>query len=498
MTPDAPTPTPAEGWVAAVDLGATSGRVLVGRVHDGSLEIDVVHRFPNQPVRTPDGLRWNVLELYRQVLTGLREAVRRRPGLVSIGICSWAVDYGLVRVRDDAPPLLVGSPFHYRDDRTARGVEAVHAVVEPDVLYQSAGLQFLPFNTLYQLAVDAADGQLDDRTRALLLPDLFGHWLTGALVAERTNASTTGLLDVRTGGWNTTLLDKLGLPGGLLPDLVEPGTRIGAVTGAAADELGLDPGRHPGGPALVAVGSHDTASAVVAVPMADPTTAAYISSGTWSLVGLELDAPVLTEDARAAGFTNEGGVDDRIRFLHNVMGLWLLNESVRRWERDGVEVDLPALLADAADVDPAEVPVFDAEDDSLLRAGDDMPERIAALCGSGGAGLTGDTDRARVLLVRSICASLAAAYAATLESAERLSGRRVEVIHVVGGGSQNPLLCQLTADRTGRRVLAGPVEATAIGNVLVQSRAAGTVSGGLAELRTLVADAHPPTGYEPR
>ena len=472
---------PGQGWVAAVDLGATSGRVVLARVGPDELHVETVHRFDNEPVRTPDGLHWNLLELYRQVLVGLRVALERAPRLLSVGIDSWAVDYGLVEGQ-----RLAGVPFHYRDERTAAGVARVHAQVDHAELYARNGLQFQPFNTVYQLAVDAAAGQLGRGRTVLLLPDLLAFWLTGQQGAERTNASTTGLLDPRNGAWDTELMARLGLAPSLFPPLVAPGTAIGPVLPAVAAEIGAE---HP--LKVVAVGSHDTASAVVAVPMAG-RNAAYISSGTWSLVGVELDQPVLTPASRAANFTSEGGVDGRVRYLLNVMGLWLLTESIRGWQRSGHQVDLDGLLAGAAAVTEP-VPVFDANDPRLLPTGD-MPARITALCAAPG----GAAPTEPVVLVRSILESLAAAYATAVSTAEQLSGVRIEVVHVVGGGSRNALLCQLTADRTGRPVLAGPVEATAIGNVLIQARAAGLVSGTLEQLRSLVARTYPPVAYAPR
>jgi rhamnulokinase len=473
--------TAASGHVAAVDLGATSGRVMLGRVGPDELSVEVVHRFPNDPVRTSDGLHWNILELYRNVLVGLRKAMQARPDLVSIGIDSWAVDYGLI-----SGNRLINNPFHYRDERTARGVGLVHGVVDQEALYAANGLQFQPFNTLYQLAVDQVDGVIDERTSMLMIPDLLGFWLTGAKVAERTNASTTGVLDVNGGGWNAALIDKLGLPRSVFPRLVDPGSRIDELSESVVAEIGADRALD-----LVAVGSHDTASAVVGVPMTG-RDAAYISSGTWSLVGAELDEPVLTEASRQANFTNEGGVDGRVRYLKNVMGMWLLSESMRTWDRHGHRLGLTDLLDMAARIE-GPVPTFDANHPSLLPPGD-MPARIAALCAEQGESLPGSPAE----FVRSILESLAAAYGSAIDDVVRLSGRQIEVVHIVGGGSQNALLCQLTADRTGRPVLAGPVEATAVGNVLVQARAAGLIHGELEDLRALVARAFPPVEYRPR
>jgi len=468
------------GTVAAVDLGATSGRVMLGHVGSDQLSLEEVQRFPNEPVRTTDGLHWSILELYRNVLIGLRKAVSAQPELAGIGIASWAVDYGLVSAE-----RLINNPFHYRDDRTARGVDLVHKITDHASLYAANGLQFQPFNSVYQLAVDQEAGVIDDSTRMLMIPDLLGFWLTGEQVVERTNASTTGFLDISNGSWNATLIDKLSLPRSLFPPLVDPGSRVGSLRDEVSTEVGS-----PAALDVIAVGSHDTASAVVGVPMTEPG-AAYVSSGTWSLVGVELDRPVLTEESREANFTNEGGVDGKIRYLRNVMGMWLLSESIRVWQREGQSVELGPLLDQAAAINKP-VPVFDANHPSLLPPGD-MPKRIAALCAEGAS-----IPDSPAIFARSILESLAEAYTTAINDAERLSGSKINTVHIVGGGSQNTLLCQLTANRTGRRVLAGPVEATAVGNVLIQGRAAGLVHGDLSELRALVARTFPPAEYQPR
>lgn len=467
------------GTVAAVDLGATSGRVMLGHVGPNELRLEPVARFANGPVETAGELHWNVTGLYESVLAGLTEAATRAPELASIGIDSWAVDYGLL-----SGGRLLGEPFHYRDSRTERGVAAVHAKVPFAELYAQNGLQFLAFNSLYQFAADG--NALADADSALLIPDLLAYWLTGIRVTESTNASTTGLLTVD-GTWNEPLMDRLGLPRELFAPLVQPGDRIGTLQPQVVERTGLRSSIP-----VTAVGSHDTASAVVGVPMTTGD-AAYISCGTWGLVGLELDAPVLTEASREANFTNEGGVDGRVRFLHNVMGLWLLSESVRTWEREsGTTIDLPTLLGQAAAV-TGPVPVFDANDARLMAPGD-MPARIAGLLRETGQ----PVPQSQAGFTRSILESLADAFAHAVQTASRLSGERVSMIHIVGGGSLNTLLCQLTADRAGLPVLAGPVEATAIGNVLVQGRAVGLLDGDLESLRALVAASFEPVRFEPR
>lgn len=470
----------------AVDLGASSGRVMLARVGPDGVALDEVHRFGNDPVTLWENgyaaLHWDVARLFAEVLTGLRAARERLvPGerVESIGIDSWAVDYGLL----DGRGALLGTPYCYRDARTARGVEAVHAVAPHADLYARNGLQFLPFNTLYQLAAEDP-ARLAAARAMLLVPDLLAYWLTGEVRAETTNASTTGLLDVRTGRWDVTLAERLGLPAAVLPPLVRPGETLGTLLPHVAEATGL-----PASTPVVAVGSHDTASAVVAVP-ATGEDFAYVSSGTWSLVGVELATPVLSDASRAANFTNEGGVDGRVRYLRNVMGLWVLSEALRTWDRQGPPTDLAGILAAAAEV-PAGGPVVDVDDPSLLPPGD-MPARVEKLCAATGQAFPAD----RPAVVRCILDSLAAAYARAVDDATRLSGRDVGVVHVVGGGSLNALLCRLTARATGRPVLAGPVEATALGNALVQARAVGAVGGDLDGLRGLLR-AQPLERYEP-
>lgn len=471
----------AVGRVVAIDLGATSGRVIVGRVGPDVLETGLVARFANDPVTMIDGQHWNILGLYGAAIRGLRDAFRDEPGIASIGVDSWGVDYALLRGE-----RMLGDPFHYRDLRTARGVGAVHATRPHAELFARNGLQFLPFNTLYQLAAEPA-GMLAFADTMLLIPDLFGFWLTGQARAERTIASTTGLLQVRDGAWDEELLATLGIPRDILPELIAPGERLGTLRTAFAQAIGAD-----ASVPVTAVGSHDTASAVVAVPM-DRTSAAFISCGTWGLVGVEVDEPVLTSESLAANFTNEGGVDGRIRLLRNVMGLWILSEAVRTWEREGARpIDLPTLLDEAEAVDARSVPIFDVDDARFLPPGD-MPARIDAWCAEHDLA----PPRTRAAYARCVVESLAQAFADAATQAGRIGGVDVRTIHVVGGGALNKLLCQRTADRAGLPVLAGPVEATALGNVLVQARAVGLVDGGLEDLRDLVARTHRPRRHEP-
>ena len=455
---------------AAVDLGASSGRVMVGRVGPDHLELTEAHRFVNRPVRLPEGLRWDILALYGGVLDGLRAAGQ----VDSVGIDSWAVDYGLL----GADGALLGNPVHYRDSRTDGIAEKVWASVPAEELYAATGLQYAPFNTLYQLKADRLAGA----RRLLLVPDLLTYWLTGEQGTELTNASTTQLIDPRTRTWSYDIAQRVGVDLELFAPLRQPGDPAGFLRSEVLEETGLC------GPVPVtAVGSHDTASAVAAVPAGAGERFAYICTGTWSLAGLELDAPVLTEESRAANFTNELGLDGTVRYLRNIMGLWLLQECLRAWG----EPELGGLLLQAAKA-PALRSVVDAGDAAFLAPGR-MPERIAEACRASGQ----PVPESPAEITRCILDSLALAHRRAVAEAQRLADRPVEVVYVVGGGTRNALLCQLTADACGLPVVAGPTEAAALGNVLVQARSHGLVRD-LGDGRRLLTRTQPLTRYEPR
>ena len=451
---------------AAVDLGATSGRVVRGSLEGGRVELEEVHRFDNRPVRLPDGLRWNLLHLFTETLTGLRRA----GSINGVGVDTWGVDYALL----DAEHRVLGLPFHYRDDRTDGMIERAFERVPAERLYAAAGIQTMPINTVFQLLADEGSAALEAAQRIALTPDLLALWLCGELANERTNASTTGLLDARSGEWAREVIGELGLPQRLFGPLAEPGTELGPLLGH--HDLGDTP--------VYAVASHDTASAFAAVPVDEH--AAVLSSGTWSLLGLELPEPVLSDAARDATLTNERGIDGTTRLLKNVMGLWLLEESRRSWGDTSYDE-----LHDLAKEAEPDVPLFDPDTDEFLRPGD-MPARIAAACERTGQAAPDGVGAT----VRSILVSLACKYRWTLERLEAVSGREVRRIHVIGGGARNDLLCRLTADLCGREVLAGPVEATALGNVLVQARGAGELAS-LAELRDAAAASAEPKLHEP-
>jgi rhamnulokinase len=455
---------------AAVDLGASSGRVILGTVSKEVIAYEEVHRFGNGPVARGDGLYWDIDLLKSNVMQGLSKLAG--DDVLSLGVDSWAVDYGLI----DQSGRLIRDPRHYRDERNLRGVQVVEEKLSFAKLYAQVGLQFLPFNSLYQLAVDQSEQSalLDQSDKALMIPDLFNFWLCGYKVTERTNASTTGLLDPVTKKWHTGLINSLGLQERLLAEVVAEGTTLGSVNQETFAVSGLKSATK-----VVTVGSHDTASAFVAVPSTKPGSL-FISSGTWSLLGVELDEPILTEAAQKANFTNEGGVDGRVRFLKNVTGLWLLQESVREWRATGKKHQIAQLIAQAAELPKRSV--IDVNHDRFVAPGD-MPKKIQETCRESGQWV----PETEAEIVRTVIDSLVEKYVSVIAELESLTKNRIERIHVVGGGSQNDLLNQLTADATGLEVLAGPVEATAIGNLVVQARTAGVISGNLEDMRTLIA-----------
>jgi len=454
---------------AAADLGASSGRVISGVLTDGRIELSQTARFVTPSVSiTRDGvdeLHWDFDTLIASVAQGFDVAQNSGIEISSVAIDTWGVDYGRVR----ADGTLLEDPYNYRDSRTDGIPEKLFADIPAAGIYSRCGLQVMPFNTVFQLVAGAGLPGWDLTEQVLLLPDLIGHWFTGVGVAEVTIASTTGLLDVATRRWSAeTIADVSRLYGlpleRVLPALVEPGT-VGAPALRLAKPV-----------PVISVGGHDTASAVVTVPTTTDRFA-YISSGTWSLVGLELDAPVLTEESRQLNFTNELGLDGTVRYLKNVMGLWVFSESIRTWEKTTPAVPLTDRCAAAGKLPPLAC-VVDMNDERLLPPGD-MPGRLAAMATETGQAAPRTQDE----FARCIIDSLALTYRVAIRDACHMAGRDIEVIHIVGGGSQNELLCQLTAEATGLPVVAGPVEGTAMGNLLVQARAMGALSGGLAELR---------------
>lgn len=467
--------------ILAIDLGAESGRGVVGRFDGTRLDLDVVHRFPNGPTPVLDGLYWDVLQIHRENLNALRAAAATGE-LASVGIDTWGVDFALLGRNG----TLLGHPRHYRDPHTEAYPDLAFRTVPREEIYRRTGLQFMRINSLYQLLAMKRDGSplLEMAETLLMIPDLFHYFLTGIKANEFTDATTTQLIDPRTRAWDYELAGKFGLSSKLFGSIIAPGTVLGPLRNAVANDTGVMPIR------VVAPAAHDTASAVAAVP-AEGDNWAYISSGTWSLVGLELQGPCISDATLAANFTNEGGLNGTSRFLKNVMGLWLVQECRREFEKQGQNVDYEVLMQMAAAA-PAFVSFIDPDDAAFLLPSS-MTRAIADFCRR-----TNQPSPAEpAAVVRCCLESLALKYRRVLATAEELTGRKADVIHIVGGGCQNRLLCQFTADACGRPVLAGPVEATAIGNVMVQAMALKWV-GSPADIREVVRRSFAVTRYEPR
>ena len=466
----------------AFDLGAASVRGVVGRFDGDRLELAEVHRFPNGPVRILDSLHWDVLRLFDEIKRGLARTVQEHgPELAGIGLDTWGVDFALL----DRDGALLGNPYHYRDRRTDGMMEEVFRRVPREEVFELTGIQFLQLNTLYQIfsmalrespALAAAD-------TLLMTPDLFNFWLTGRQVSEFTIATTSQLYDPRQGTWSKALFEKLGLPFHILPEIVPPGTVLGPLLPSVAKEVGL--GEVP----VIAPACHDTGSAVAAVP-ARGRDYAYISSGTWSVMGVEVTEPIITAQSLANNFSNEGGVEGTFRFLKNIMGLWLVQECRRMWAKAGEDLSYADLTEIAAQAPPFG-PIVDPDDHVFLHP-DDMPAAIQAFCQRTGQPVPEDKGA----IIRCALESLALKYRFTLEELESVLGRELGTIHIVGGGSQNQLLCQLTADATGRLVVAGPVEATAVGSIVMQALARGYVAS-LDEARQVVRRSFDVVTYEP-
>jgi len=443
--------------VVAVDLGASSGRLYTGTVGPSTFSLTESGRFANGAVQVGDNLFWDILGLYRGILEGLANALRDGP-IASIGVDSWAVDYGLLR--EDGS--LLSNPFCYRDLRTEASIAEAALRIGKAELFERTGIAHQPFNTLYQLMADAKASYLAGASTALLLPDLINYFLTSKKATEVTNASTTQLM-TSAGKWDDEIFERAGLTSSIFSPLAEPGDVLGVVSLPIAHRVGSSEAVK-----VINVASHDTASAVVAVP-AKSANFAYISCGTWSLVGMELEAAVLSDEARLAGFSNERGIEGTYRFLHNVMGLWTLQESIRTWELRSGPIDFAELVARSAR-EEALRSVIDINDETFLTPGD-MPARIARLCRASAEPVPETPEQ----FTRCIIDSLALAYRNAVVDVQRLAGREIDAVHIVGGGVNNKLLCQLTADACGVDVIAGPVEAAAIGNVLVQAGALGVI-----------------------
>jgi rhamnulokinase len=462
----------------AFDLGAESGRAVLGYLRSGVLRTEEVHRFPNEPVEYGGSLHWDVARLWLEIRKTLSRLKETR--LEGIGVDAWGVDCALLGERGE----LLQNPYHYRDNRTHGVMDEVFRIVPKEEIYRMTGIQFMPINTLYQLFSSKKNtpGILNATQRLITIPDLFNYWLTGNAVCEFTNATTTQMVDPRTRTWATDLIDRLQLPARLLPPIVEPGSLLGKLRSELAGDSAL------AGTNVIAPACHDTGSAIAAISAREGT--AFLSSGTWSLLGTEIDAPVITDAALRLNFTNEGGVNGTTRLLKNVMGLWMLRCCRQSWAEQGWECDYRELMELASQEKPFQH-LVDPDDELFLRP-DNMCDAIAAYCRK----TQQPVPAGPAAYVRTILESLAMKYRFVIRNLERLIDRPIEQIRVIGGGSKNRLLNQFTSDATGRRVLAGPAEATALGNIAIQILARGDAAS-LEEVRAVVDRSFPVEVFEP-
>lgn len=462
----------------AFDFGAESGRAVLARLQDGVLITQEIHRFKNEPVRYGGSLHWDVPRLWHEVQKTLLEVEERE--LSGIGVDAWGVDYALLGEKGE----LLQNPYHYRDQRTAGMMEEALGKVAREEIYEATGIQFLPINTLYQLlaAVRQMPRVLEAAKKLITIPDLFHYWMTGNAICEFTNASTTQLVDARTRTWARPLIEKLGLPTHFWPEIVEPGTVIGKLQPGVARNNAL------AGTPVIAPATHDTGSAVAAICAREGT--AFLSSGTWSLLGTEVDEPLITAEALRFNFTNEGGVNHTTRLLKNVMGMWMLECCRRSWAAEGRHYEYGELLELATREEPF-VSLVDPDHESFLRAAD-MPETIREFC----ARTQQPAPKSAGAFVRAVLESMAFKYRVVRRQLEQLTGRRMEGTRVIGGGSKNRLLNQFTADATHTTVLAGPAEATALGNVGVQMLTTGAASS-LKEVREIIERSYPVEVFQP-
>ena len=465
----------------ALDFGASSGRVILATLGK-TIRLEEMHRFPNQQIKIGSHYYWDVLRLFSEAKLGLKIISEKSTNPISgLGVDTWGVDFGLI----DQTGMLLSNPITYRDPRTDGIMEKTFKKMSREDIYQLTGIQFLQFNTIFQLMslVESKSAVLESTDQLLFIPDLMNYFLTGQRGAEYTIASTSQLLNAKTRQWESTIFQKLGIPQQIMPLIQEPGTIRGQLLPDIADETGL------GSLDVIATSAHDTASAVAAVP-AQEQNWAYLSSGTWSVIGVELDQPIITEASAQYNFTNEGGVGRKIRFLQNVMGMWLLESCVRVWERNRKKYHYNELLRLAGET-PSFQSTINPDDRSFLNP-INMVEAIQDFCRSHGQ----KTPETEGEIIRTILESLAFRYRWVLDKIEEMQGREIETLHIVGGGSQNQLLNQFTANATGRRVIAGPVEATALGNVIMQAISKGLIPS-IQEGRQLIWDSFSAKQFEP-
>ena len=456
----------------AVDLGAESGRVMLGTVSGERLRLTEIHRFTNGPIDIDGSLHWDLPTLLSEIKTGIKQAIQQAEGgIACIAVDSWGVDFGLL----DEQGRLLENPYHYRDSRTDGMMDKAFEIVGKRAIYDQSGIQFMQLNTLYQLLamVQSGDPILEKARTLVFIADLVAYYLCGEPYAEYTLASTSQFMNMKTGQWADVLLEKLQLPKNIFPPVVQPGTLVGTLTEQVATELGCS--RIP----IAAIGSHDTASAVAAVPAGPDGHWAYLSCGTWSLLGVEIPAPVINDQTFQFQFTNEGGVEGTIRLLKNIMGLWLVQECRRHWQSAGQDLSYAEITQMAADAAPFAAYIDPSYADFLSPG--QMPQKIADYLKKTGQNAIEDKGT----LIRSVLESLALNYAWVLQQLEQLSGHSIDTLHIVGGGIQNELLCQFAANATGKTVVTGPIEATASGNILMQAKAVGQVQH-LEQIRAIV------------
>jgi rhamnulokinase len=467
----------------AVDLGAESGRVMLGLVSKDKLVLEEIHRFSNGPIEENGSLRWDFNRLLSEIKTGIGKTVNAAKGRVSgIGVDSWGADFGLI----GADGKLLENPYHYRDSRTEAAMQEALRLMDKRWIYENTGVQLMLFNNLYQLfSMRMTHPDVLAKAKYLIFTaDLYSYYLCGRVYSEYTLASTSQMMDMRTGRWSKEIFDKLSLPTGIIPEVVKPGTVVGRLTKEAAKEIGCKPID------VIAVGSHDTADAVAAVPAGDNNWA-YLSSGTWSLMGVEVPRAIITDKTFEHQFTNEGGVENTIRLLKNIMGLWLVQECRRQWQKEGADLSYKEMTSMAEKAAPF-VAYIDPDYGGFYSP-DDMPKRINDYLRGSGRKPINDKGQ----MIRAILESIAFKYRSVMDAIEDITKKSIDVLHIVSGGIQNELLCQFAANATGKKVITGPIEATASGNILTQARATGQIKS-LAELRGIVRNSFELKQYQPK
>jgi len=469
----------------AVDLGAESGRVMLGTVSTDNLILEEIHRFANGPLEQNNSLRWDFEKLFREIKTGIAQAlVKAEIPVAGIAVDSWGVDFGLI----DRNGMLIENPYHYRDSRTDGMLEKAFELMPKREIYQQTGIQFMQLNTAYQLLAmrQAKSPVLTKAHKLIFMADLVAYRLSGEIFAEYTLASTSQLMNMKTGRWARDIFKSFDLPSEIMPDLVQPGTVVGKLKNELAEELHCDP------VPVIAAGSHDTTDAVAAVPArAEGENWAYLSCGTWSLMGVELDRALITDKIFQYQFTNEGGVQNTIRFLKNIMGLWFVQECKRQWEQEGTELSY-AQITDRAQKAPPFTAYIDPNHNDFLSPGD-MPTKINQYLTANNLPAINDKGQ----MIRVILESLALEYRKVVDLLENVTGKSIDVLHMVGGGIQNELLCQFTANALGRKVVAGPIEATATGNIIMQALATGQINS-LVEARAIIRNSFDLKTYQPQ